>query len=296
MLWKEISLTCLKNNLETLEDFLLAQGACSVTYQDAKDQPILEPKAGENPLWDEIVLVALFTEEYQLDTIANELAQSSLPTHIIGEIQTREFADQDWTRAWMADFKPMQFGKRLWIYPSWCIPEKQTANQVNILLDPGLAFGTGTHQTTALCLNWLEQNIAKNNSIIDLGCGSGILAIAASKLGASNVIAIDNDPQAILATYANAEKNAIHASFNAYLPHEVPKDIKVDILIANILAGILIELAPTITSFVKQGGKLALSGILQDQISDIIDVFSADFILYQPIFKDEWVLVSGIRK
>ncbi len=296
MLWKEISLTCLKKNLEILEEFLLAKGACSVTYQDAKDQPILEPKAGENPLWDEVVLVALFTEEYQLGAIVHELAQNSLQAYIIGEIQTREFADQDWTRTWMDDFKPMQFGGRLWIYPSWCIPEKQTEDQVNILLDPGLAFGTGTHQTTALCLNWLEKNVHKDDSIIDLGCGSGILAIAATKLGVSNVIAIDNDPQAIFATYANAEKNAIHASFNAYLPHEVPKDIKVDILIANILSGILIELAPTITSFVKQGGKLALSGILQDQISDIIDVFAADFILYQPVFKDEWVLISGIRQ
>ena len=163
MLWKEISLTCLKNKLETLEDYLLAQGACSVTYQDAKDQPILEPKAGENPLWDEVVLVALFTEEYELDHIAAALSQNALQQNIIGDIQTREFADQDWTRTWMDDFKPMQFGHRLWIYPSWCEPEIHSDDQVNILLDPGLAFGTGTHQTTALCLQWLEQNITNND-------------------------------------------------------------------------------------------------------------------------------------
>ncbi|MDA0910369.1 MAG: 50S ribosomal protein L11 methyltransferase [Proteobacteria bacterium] len=296
MLWKELSLTCLKANLEALEDYLLMQGACSVTYQDAKDQPILEPKAGENPLWDEVVLVALFTEEYQLSDIATSIDESALKPNIIGDIHTREFADQDWTRTWMDDFKPMQFGRRLWIYPSWCTPEIHSDDQVNILLDPGLAFGTGTHQTTALCLQWLEQHVTAKDHVIDLGCGSGILAVAAKKLGAHDVIAIDNDPQAILATHANAEKNGINTNFTAHLPDEAPKSVKADILIANILAGILIDLKEIIANFIKPHGKLALSGILQEQVDDIIKAFSPYFILNEPTFKDEWTLISGIRK
>ncbi|WP_192484462.1 MULTISPECIES: 50S ribosomal protein L11 methyltransferase [Cysteiniphilum] len=296
MLWKELSVTCLKANLQILEDYLLMQGACSVTYQDAKDQPILEPKPDENPLWDEVVLVALFTEEYQLSDIVTSLDESALKPNIIGDIHTREFADQDWTRTWMDDFKPMQFGRRLWIYPSWCIPEIHSDDQVNILLDPGLAFGTGTHQTTALCLKWLEQHVTAKDHVIDLGCGSGILAVAAKKLGAHDVIAIDNDPQAILATHANAEKNGINANFAAFLPDEAPKSVKADILIANILAGILIDLKEVIADFVKPHGKLALSGILQEQVDDIIKAFSPYFVLNEPAFKDEWTLISGIRK
>ena len=296
MLWKEISLTCLKSKLDDLEDYLLDQGACSVTYQDAKDQPILEPKAGENPLWDEIVLVALFTEEYDQDAIAHALTHSALNQAIIGKIQIRDFPDQDWTRTWMDDFKPMQFGSRLWIYPSWYTPEIHTADQVNILLDPGLAFGTGTHQTTALCLSWLDQNIKGNENVIDFGCGSGILGIAAKKLGAAQVTAIDNDPQAIFASYANAQKNNISSDYIACLPNKIPPETLADILIANILAGILIKLVPTIQAQVKQNGKLALSGILQAQVDEVILAFSPYFIMNKPVFQDEWVLISGIRK
>ncbi|WP_116963163.1 50S ribosomal protein L11 methyltransferase [Fastidiosibacter lacustris] len=296
MLWKELSLTCLQVHLSTLENFLIEEGACSISYQDAKDQPILEPKVGENPLWDEVVLVALFTEKYDHNKVTIKLNQSRLKLFIIGEIKVREFADQDWTRAWMNDFQPMQFGQKLWIYPSWFVPPSHDPNQINVLLDPGLAFGTGTHQTTALCLNWLDREIKGGESVIDFGTGSGILGIAARKLGAKSVIAIDNDPQAIIASKANADKNTIVVGFSPCLPQDVPMPLAADILIANILAGILIELAATIASYVKMGGKLALSGILQEQVDEVSEIFSQYFTLSKPVFKDEWALICGIRK
>ena len=155
-LWKEIKLTCLQSDIELIENFLLQKGACSVTYQDSKDQPILEPQAGENPLWDEVVLIALFTAEYEVEQITKHITQQSFHHKIIGNITTRVFEDKDWSRAWMDEFKPMKFGSRLWVYPSWETPQ-DTNNKTILLLDPGLAFGTGTHQNTALCLEYLDK-------------------------------------------------------------------------------------------------------------------------------------------
>ena len=222
------------------------------------------------------------------------MPSKALVCKILGSINTRVFKDQDWTRTWMEDFKPMQFGQRLWVYPSWEeVPEQ--ADKTILLLDPGLAFGTGTHQTTALCLEYLDTHIKHNETVIDYGCGSGILAIAAKKLGAKQVIGIDNDPQAILASNSNAQKNTLTNNINFYLANEAPI-IKADIVIANILASILIMLSSEITQRVKAGGKLVLCGILDDQVNDVINAYQNDFTFTQPQNKDEWVLLIGIKK
>ncbi|WP_119342731.1 50S ribosomal protein L11 methyltransferase [Facilibium subflavum] len=295
MLWHEISVTCNQQNLEAIEALLLQLGACSISYQDAKDQPILEPQPGENPLWDEIVLVGLFTEEHELQVIGNQVLKTF--DYLKNDaIKLKSFADKEWTRQWMQDFKPMTFGKRLIICPSWQENSVTTSNKTKLLLDPGLAFGTGTHPTTALCLNWLDENITTSQSVIDYGCGSGILAIAAKKLGAQEVIAIDNDPQAIMASKDNAIKNNITNGFTAYLSNEIPILPQVDIVIANILAGILIDLSHQITALVKPGGKLALSGILHDQVDAVLTAYRNDFDFASPIIKEDWALLSGTKK
>ncbi|MBK2124150.1 50S ribosomal protein L11 methyltransferase [Fangia hongkongensis] len=294
MLWKEISLSCSQHNLEIIENFLLELGACSISYQDAKDQPILEPKVGENPLWDEVTLVALFTEEYDVDTISTSL--NNTHSNIISALTIRSFEDQDWTRTWMEDFKAMSFGSRLMIYPSWESPNDDT--KVNLLLDPGLAFGTGTHPTTALCLKWLDENITieRAQKVVDFGCGSGILAIAAKKLGAQEVIAIDNDPQAILATKENALKNHISSGVIASLPSETPQNIQADVVIANILVGILIELKDDILSKLRSAGTVIFSGVLDSQVNNLICAYEDEVTFLKPTYKDEWALISGIKK
>lgn len=293
MQWQEIKLSCHKRHLEIIEDFLLEQGACSVTYQDAQDQPILEPGVNETPLWDEVVLVGLFTEEIDIAPIVS-LCNQHFSSMMTETIRSRTFADQDWVRAWMDDFKPMQFGDRLWICPSWQSPPD--AHAVNIMLDPGLAFGTGTHPTTSMCLKWLDRHITSDETLIDFGCGSGILAIAARKLGAQHVIGIDNDPQAIMASQSNAEKNDIVDGFELYLPQDTPQDLKADIVIANILAGILIMLSQDIAAKVNQGGKVVLSGILADQVDDIITTFHQWFDMDTPYLEDDWALITGTKR
>lgn len=293
MQWQEIKLSCHKQHLEQVEDFLLAEGACSVTYQDAQDQPILEPGVNENPLWDEVVLVALFTEEVDISPI--ELAcEARFSTVMTSPMTTRIFEDKDWVRAWMDDFKPMQFGRRLWICPSWQTPPDE--NAINIMLDPGLAFGSGTHPTTSMCLQWLDANIIGNEVVVDFGCGSGILAIAAKKLGAKEVIGIDNDPQAIMASHNNAEQNNITEGFEVYLPNDAPQEIKADLVVANILAGILTMLANDIAVKVKESGKIVLSGILVDQVDEIVSTYHQWFDMDAPHIEGDWVRITGTKR
>ena len=293
MKWKEVSLSCNKKNLDLIESFATNLGACSISYLDAKDQPILEPKAGENPLWDDIVLVALFTEEYDIEDIKSKVQTQF--SRLIKNIDSKEYEDQDWTRTWMDDFKPMTFGKRLIVSPSWdeCGQQK---DKVHMVLDPGLAFGTGTHPTTSLCLQWLDENVSENDDVIDYGCGSGILAIAAKLLGGNNVMAIDNDPQAILAATDNAKKNNIDTGFQPMLSQDFGIQVKADIVIANILAGILIQLYDTISNHVNPSGKLALSGILKEQTNEVIEVYSKSFDILSIEYDDDWAIISGIKK
>ena len=193
----------------------------------------------------------------------------------------------------MQDFKPMRFGKRVWICPSWETPPEPDA--VNILLDPGLAFGTGTHPTTALCLEWLDEQDLRDTTVIDYGCGSGILAIAAAKLGARRVIAIDNDPQAIVASESNRELNGVSPdTMTVHLPGKAHP--QADVLVANILAGPLEELTPVLSALVKPGGKLILSGVLSQQTRSLLNSYEDNFVMSEPVLLDEWVRVGGVRR
>ncbi len=235
----------------------------------------------------------MFDKDAELDTLLAELKRN---TQILNneKLAIEVIEDKDWERSWMADFKPMQFGEKLWIYPSWDSPPDPEG--ANIMLDPGLAFGSGTHTTTSLCLRWLENNELGGTEAIDYGCGSGVLAIAAALLGANKVHAVDNDPQAIAATVDNSYRNNIPDNvITAYLPEALPK-LSSDILIANILAEPLLDLSVKFAELVKPHGKIALSGILEEQIPSILSCYKRWFDLDPTIIENDWVLITGTRK
>ncbi|MFI8978843.1 50S ribosomal protein L11 methyltransferase [Ectopseudomonas khazarica] len=292
MPWLQVRLAITPEQAETYEDALLEVGAVSVTFMDAEDQPIFEPDLGTTPLWSHTHLLALFeadTDETALLAHLQLLCGGALP-----EYQVERIEDQDWERSWMDNFQPMRFGRRLWIVPSWhAAPEPQA---VNLLLDPGLAFGTGTHPTTALCLEWLDGQQLEGCSVIDFGCGSGILAIAALLLGAPQAVGTDIDPQALEASRDNASRNGIDpARFPVYLPADMPQQ-QADVVVANILAGPLVALAAQITSLVRGGGRLALSGILAEQAEEVRAAYAEAFDLDPTAVKDGWVRISGVKR
>jgi ribosomal protein L11 methyltransferase len=298
MSWIQLRALISPSQAEAMEESLMAAGACSVTYEDAKDQPVLEPELGTTPLWDATIITGLFTADedmQQVQTVASNvfkhLTQQKLP-----EYRVEILENQDWTRTWMEHFKPMQFGSRLWVCPSW--QEAPDANAVNLLLDPGLAFGTGTHPTTALCLKWLDgqgETLA-NKSVIDYGCGSGILGIAALLLGASRVVGVDNDPQALLASKDNLLRNKLASTqLETYLPEDLPK-MQADILLANILAQPLHELKDRLAQLTKVGGKIVLSGILEDQAEDLCTHYKNLFVMDKVVIVDGWARLTGTKK
>ena len=292
MPWLQVRLAITPEQAEIYEDALLDVGAVSVTFMDAEDQPIFEPDLGTTPLWSHTHLLALFEADTDAAAVFAHLqllTDSELPQH-----QSEVIADQDWERSWMDNFQPMRFGQRLWIVPSWHAAPEPDA--VNLLLDPGLAFGTGTHPTTALCLEWLDGQDLTDCNVLDFGCGSGILAIAALLLGAKHAVGTDIDYQAIDASRDNAERNGIDASrFALYLPEQLPAE-QADVVVANILAGPLVALAPQITSLVKPGGRLALSGILAEQGEDVAAAYAEAFDLDPLCIRDGWVRISGRRR
>ena len=292
MPWLQVRLAITPEQAETYEDALLEVGAVSVTFMDAEDQPIFEPDLGTTPLWSNTHLLALFeadTDETALLAHLQLLCGGALPEHHVERIE-----DQDWERSWMDGFQPMRFGQRLWIVPSWHAAPQPDA--VNLLLDPGLDFGTGTHPTTALCLEWLDGQNLDNCSVLDFGCGSGILAIAALLLGAPQAAGTDIDPQALEASRDNASRNGIDpARFPVYLPADLPQQ-PADVVVANILAGPLVSLAPQITALVKSGGRLALSGILAEQAEEVRAAYASAFDLDPTAVKDGWVRISGVKR
>jgi ribosomal protein L11 methyltransferase len=293
MPWQQLQVRVSEAGAAHVEDLLSELGAVSVTLQDGEDQPVFQIDPGTTPIWRTTEVTGLFEHDTDMEEVAASLRER-------GRIDADEpimvelVEDADWERVCMQDFKPMQFGERVWICPSW--EEPPVPDAVNILLDPGLAFGTGTHPTTALCLEWLDAQKLQDKLVIDYGCGSGILAIASVLLGASRVIAIDNDPQAILASESNRALNGIDATqMTVHLPG-VPDHPQADVLVANILSGPLEQLTPIIAALVKPGGRLILSGVLSVQTTSLMDSYHPFFEMLPPVTRDEWVRVEGIRR
>ena len=297
MPWLQIRLESNPEHCAQLEDALLAAGAVAVTMEDLADQPLFEPPPGETPLWQHTRLTGLFNADCDTDQIIQIIThefKAPLPVY-----RCEILEDKDWEREWMRHYHPMQFGDRLWVCPSWTPPPEPDA--VNLMLDPGLAFGTGTHPTTALCLRWLDSQILEKKILIDYGCGSGILAIAALLLGAEHVFAIDNDPQALTATLDNASRNNIGEDKITVLSPEqaqeqMPTDLSADILIANILAGPLVSLQQTISNLLKQNGSLCMSGILDTQVDQLLQAYQAQFDFTPLAQEDEWVRLSARKR
>ncbi|HDR1038296.1 TPA: 50S ribosomal protein L11 methyltransferase [Pasteurella multocida] len=276
MAWIQIRINSTNAQAEQMSDYLAEIGAVSVTFMDSQDTPIFEPLPGETRLWGNTDVVALFDAETDMQQIVDLLKEAQyLVENSVYKIEQIE--DKDWEREWMDNFHPMRFGQRLWICPSW--REVPDENAINVMLDPGLAFGTGTHPTTALCLEWLDSLDLQDKTVIDFGCGSGILAIAALKLGAKSAVGIDIDPQAILASRNNAEQNGVADRLQLFLSEDKPADLKADVVVANILAGPLKELYPVIRQLVKPNGVLGLSGILATQAESVCDTYVQSFVL-----------------
>lgn len=289
-MWRQLVATVDQSDAETVSDWLERQGALSISLDDAGDEPLFEPPVGETPLWHQVKVTALFDAQVPVEAIGSELERVFGGKVRALEIQTLE--DQVWERAWMAHFSPMPFGKRLWICPTGFEPPKPDA--VNVILDPGLAFGTGTHPTTALCLAWLDSLDLRGKTLLDYGCGSGILAIAAICLGAVSATGIDIDPQALLASRDNAQKNGVLDRFDLHLAGSGGAGLH-DVVVANILAGPLVELAPAMLSHLRPEGRIALSGLLRDQAELVLEAYRGE-IDFDPIqVRDDWVLLSGIK-
>ena len=293
MPWLELSLTIREADQERVEIALEDIGALAITLLDAQDHPIFEPGVGETPLWPQIALSALFDADSDRTGLVHVLTEL-VPEIEPAQISFHEVPDRDWTRVWMDQFKPMRFGRRLWIYPSNIEPPVGENTNVIVRLDPGLAFGTGTHPTTALCLEWLDATDLVGKTVIDFGCGSGVLAIAALKLGAARVLGVDNDPQALAASRDNAERNGVSDRLTLSMPEDF-MDAPADVLVANILAGPLVELAPRFAASLKPLGSFALSGILEEQQHELLDRYREWFDALVVTTRDGWVRIAGKR-
>lgn len=310
MTWQQLHIQCDKPHADMAETLMLENDALSISLDDAGDQPLFEPLPGESPLWDEVIITGLFDTQINLEKLSQDIAQHVTATRV----WVTQVDDKDWEREWMKHYHPIQCANNLWIVPKWLTPPDPRA--LNVMMDPGLAFGTGYHATTRLCIDWLSDlckgDLAKNQNlkdktVIDYGCGSGILGVVALMLGAKQVYAVDIDPQAILATRQNAERNGVGDSIQAFLPEEFQAFcqnntvLPVDIITANILAKPLISLAPYFATLIKPEGKIVLAGLIENQVNDVKSA-------YQPFFEmtDEftfssqedkhWHRLSGMRK
>ncbi|MEJ2380362.1 MAG: 50S ribosomal protein L11 methyltransferase [Gammaproteobacteria bacterium] len=293
MPWLEISLDLPPDEApEGYEEALLAGGALSVTLRDAGDTPVLEPGVGETPLWPRTRVIGLFAGDTDINAVRRTVARL-LGATAASQLSGNPLEDRDWSRAWLDRFKPMRFGTRLWVCPEAMEPPE--SGGVTLRLDPGLAFGTGTHPTTALCLEWLDAHPVEDYEVLDYGCGSGVLGIAAALLGARRVWAVDNDPQALIATADNAAKNRVHDRVLVRSPADLPS-VQCDLLLANILAGPLIDLAPRLARDVRPGGAAVLSGILSSQAGQVGERYARWFAMGPPAVRDDWVRLEGVRK
>ncbi len=294
MPWIQIKLNATNENAESIGDMLMEEtGALSVTFLDAQDTPVFEPLPGETRLWGDTDILALYDAETDSNLVIEQIKASNMLAEGFA-YKVEQLEDKDWEREWMENFHPMKFGERLWICPSWReVPEPDA---INVMLDPGLAFGTGTHPTTSLCLEWLESLDLSGKTVIDFGCGSGILAIAAIKLGAEKVVGIDIDPQALLASKDNAQRNGVADQLEVYLPQDQPEGLVADVVVANILAGPLRELSGIIKSLVKPNGELAMSGVLDTQAEDVANYYRDEVQIDPIVEQNEWCRISGRKQ
>ncbi|MFW2077605.1 50S ribosomal protein L11 methyltransferase [Acinetobacter sp. ULE_I010] len=298
MKWLQIHITVEQADVDFTETVLSSIGAVSVTLDDAENQDLLEPLPGETPIWNKVIVTGIYAQEddEEIDVAALEtFIRTQLPTQLI---RSEFMDDQEWERTWMDAYEPIKIDEKYWIVPKWM--EAPEADAVNIKLDPGLAFGTGNHASTFLCLQWLGKTDVKDKIVIDYGCGSGILGVAALLLGAKKVYATDIDPQAVLATKQNAELNGVLENLYVGLPEEFNETFKgkqADVLVANILASPLMALAEEFSTLIKSEGEFALAGVIEEQVADVSSVYSEFFDIVQVEKRDEnWCRISGSRK
>lgn len=291
MAWLQLIVTLPAAQADAASEALDEIGAVAVTLQDAAGEIVIETEWDQTPLWSKVCLSALLPEAADVDAIEHYLRER-LGLEQALEYKLERVDDQDWATAWKQHYKPIHMGGELWICPSWCTPPKPDA--VNIVLDPGMAFGTGDHPTTALCLEWLTQQDLRGKQVLDYGCGSGILAIAALRLGAAEAYAVDIDPQSLTVTRENAERNGVAARLHIMLPTELPREFRAEILVANILAGALIELAPTLVARTLPGAGLVLSGLLVEQGEMVRPHYMPPFKL-ETRERNGWIALGGTR-
>jgi ribosomal protein L11 methyltransferase len=285
-------------NAEMISSLLELMGALAISYENNEGEDILEPEPNTTPLWESLWVCGYFEENIHAADIV-ELIKNHSSSKKCFDYRITTLADEDWNSKWLEYIKPMCFGekKELWILPTGCEMPKTSKNPQVVHINPGLAFGTGTHETTALCLEWIADHLQGGETLIDYGCGSGILGLAALKLGANQVIGIDYDPQALLASLENTKINGFKSeNFKLLSPQELIKPFKTDVIIANILAKPILELFPTFIDLLKSSGKLILSGILTSQAKEVINTYETAFQLDPVISRNEWVLIKGTKK
>jgi ribosomal protein L11 methyltransferase len=290
--WQQISFEAQKSEVDLVSEVLMGMGSVSITLSDSQEDDIYEPPVGTTPLWEKVTVTALFPSEVSKES----LAKTILEICHINISDAFSLKDKVWEKECQKDFPAMQFGKKLWVCPSWDIKPQLSTESIVIEMDPGLAFGTGTHQTTSLCLEYLDENPPKNLDVIDFGCGTGILAIAAAKLKAKSVLAIDNDPQAVIASHENVNKNYCDDVINTIHSMDQDNSSRCDLLMANILANPIIELEPLFSEFLNSNGTILLSGILGGQVEKVVQRYSKNFTDIKLANKDEWYRISATRK
>lgn len=291
MSWQQISVITDEATAPLLADFFSEQGAVSVTYMDAEDEPVYEPAIGETVIWSHTQVIALFDLEADQQAIAVR-ALAVFNSDLLRAWCHERIEDQQWERAWMEYYRPMKFGDKLWVCPTG--QEQHESGSVCLILDPGLAFGTGTHPTTALCLEWLAGQDLHGKTVIDYGCGSGILAVAAVLLGAKRAVAVDIDPQALTATRDNALKNRVEKQVTCYFPEQLPV-MEAEVVIANILAKPLCNLNESIVALVRNKGRLALSGILNEQAETVMAAYRHAIHFNVPVQQKDWIRLDGVK-
>ena len=296
MEWQQFVMNLEALNPASVEEILIRHGAQSVTFSDAGDMPVLEPGPGETPLWNNTRITGLFEPGVDMAAVLADL-RSSLSLDHLPDHRLETLADRDWEREWLRDFGPMRFGRRLWVCPAGSAPEQPGA--IVVRLDPGLAFGTGTHATTAMCLEWLDAIELQGRTVLDYGCGSGVLAIAALKLGCERAHAMDIDVQAITAARENAAQNGVQDMISCSASPDAIEE-QFDVVVANILAGPLVELAGFVSNCIRSGGQLALSGILSEQADAVIAAYAPRIDFDDPMFRQQdgqtWTRLTGRKR